>query len=81
MTAGALPRTVTAVLRVVFDNSLLLLFGAVTALVWANLHLGSYERFAHAFHFAVNDVGMVFFFAPFRRTRNSSTSCICVQTE
>ena len=56
-------RTTTSVLQVVFDNSLLLLFGAVTALVWANLHLGSYERFAHAFHFAVNDVGMVFFFA------------------
>ena len=47
-------RTTTAVLRVVFDNSLLLLLGAVTALAWANLDLVSYERFAHAFHFTVN---------------------------
>jgi len=48
---------------VVFDNSLLLLLGAVTALVWANLTPQSYERFAHVVHFAVNDIGMVFFFA------------------
>ena len=45
------------------DNSLLLLIGAVTALVWANLAHDSYERFAHAMHFVVNDIGMVFFFA------------------
>ncbi len=61
--AGSPRRTTTAVLRVVFDNSLLLLAGAVAALVWANLHLASYDRFAHAIHFAVNDIGMVFFFA------------------
>lgn len=50
-------------LRFLIDNSLLLLIGAVTALVWANLDHASYERFAHAIHFAVNDIGMVFFFA------------------
>jgi len=33
------------------------------ALLWANLGHGSYETFAHALHFPVNDVGMVFFFA------------------
>ena len=55
--------TTTGVLRVVFDNSLLLLFGAVAALVWANVHLTSYEHFAHVAHFVVNDIGMVFFFA------------------
>jgi NhaA family Na+:H+ antiporter len=55
--------TTTSVLQVVFDNSLLLLFGAVAALAWANLSPGSYERFAHVVHFAVNDIGMVFFFA------------------
>ena len=47
----------------VFDNSLLLVAGTVTALLWANIEYESYERVAHALHFAVNDVGMVFFFA------------------
>lgn len=47
----------------VIDNSLLLVVGTVAALMWANVHLASYDRFAHALHFAVNDVGMVFFFA------------------
>ena len=45
------------------DNSLPLIAGALSALVWANAAPGSYEPFAHALHFAVNDVGMVFFFA------------------
>ena len=49
--------------KFIVENSLLLVAGAVTALVWANLHHDSYERFAHALHFAVNDIGMVFFFA------------------
>ena len=47
----------------VIDNSLLLVAGAVAALLWANLAHDSYDRFARALHFAVNDVGMVFFFA------------------
>jgi NhaA family Na+:H+ antiporter len=47
----------------ILDNSLLLVLGTVTALVWANLHHDSYEHFAHALHFIVNDIGMVFFFA------------------
>ena len=45
------------------DNSLLLVVGTVTALVWANVSHETYEPFAHALHFAVNDIGMVFFFA------------------
>lgn len=45
------------------DNSGLLLTGAAAALVWANLAHASYEWFAHALHFLVNDVAMVFFFA------------------
>ena len=44
-------------------NSLLLVAGAVTALVWANVSLSSYSSFTHAMHFVVNDIGMVFFFA------------------
>jgi NhaA family Na+:H+ antiporter len=51
------------VLKFIVDNSLLLIAGAVTALAWANLDLASYEHAAHAIHFAVNDIGMVFFFA------------------
>ena len=45
------------------ENSLLLVFGTLTGLTWANLHHHSYAGFAHAIHFAVNDIGMVFFFA------------------
>lgn len=47
----------------VVSNSLLLPLGSTVALVWANLHLHSYESFAHLAHFAVNDVGMTLFFA------------------
>ena len=36
--------------------------GAAIALVWANIRPESYVRLAHALHFAVNDVAMVFFF-------------------
>ena len=45
------------------DNSGLLILGTVLALVWANIDRESYEVVAHALHFAVNDIGMVFFFA------------------
>lgn len=45
------------------DHSLLLIIGALTALVWANVSLPSYGAFTHAMHFLVNDIGMVFFFA------------------
>ncbi|HVL65802.1 MAG TPA: Na+/H+ antiporter NhaA [Vicinamibacterales bacterium] len=48
----------------IIDNSLLLVFGTVTALVWANLAPHSYDTLAHGpLHFIVNDIGMVFFFA------------------
>ena len=52
-----------ALVPLILDNSLLLIVGAVAALVWANVDAGSYERFTHPIHFAVNDVGMAFFFA------------------
>ncbi len=45
------------------DNSGLLIAGTVLALVWANIERESYEAVAHALHFAVNDIGMAFFFA------------------
>lgn len=48
----------------ILDNSLLLVLGTVTALVWANVDHHSYEQFTHGpLHFAVNDIAMVFFFA------------------
>ena len=47
----------------IIDNYLLLVIGTVVALIWSNLHHASYERIAHALHFPVNDIGMVFFFA------------------
>jgi NhaA family Na+:H+ antiporter len=49
--------------RLIFDNSLLLLAGTVTAVLWANVDAVSYDAIAHPLHFWVNDIGMVFFFA------------------
>lgn len=49
--------------RAVIDNSLLLVAGAVAALVWANVDPTNYTYLAHALHFGVNDIAMVFFFA------------------
>jgi NhaA family Na+:H+ antiporter len=45
------------------DKSLLLAAGAVAGLAWVNIDYPTYERFSHVLRFAVNDVGMVFFFA------------------
>lgn len=55
--------TVTQVLQLVLDNSLLLIAGAAAALVWANLDAVQYTRVTRALHVPVNDIGMVFFFA------------------
>ena len=49
--------------RFIFDNSLLLIVGTAVAVIWANLDVATYDRVAHPLHFAVNDVGMAFFFA------------------
>jgi NhaA family Na+:H+ antiporter len=55
--------TARRIFTFIIDNSLLLIAGTVTALIWANIDPVSYEQVAHALHFAVNDIGMVFFFA------------------
>ena len=48
----------------ILDNSLLLVLGAVAALIWANVDYASYEHISHSWlHFFANDIGMVFFFA------------------
>ena len=44
-------------------NRYVLPAGAVIALVWANTQPLGYTQFAHASQFAVNDIGMVLFFA------------------
>ena len=51
-------------LAFILQNSLLLVGGTATALIWANAAPVSYQRFAHSWiRFATNDIGMVFFFA------------------
>src|SRR5437773_2681808 len=47
----------------VLDYLLALPVGCAAAVLWANTLPDSYYQFAHATTFAVNDVGMVFFFA------------------
>jgi NhaA family Na+:H+ antiporter len=47
----------------ILDYLIALPAGCAAALIWANTFPESYYRFAHATAFAVNDVGMVFFFA------------------
>ena len=51
------------IIDAVVDTSLLLVAGAVAGLVWANLAPETYARMVHGLHFAVNDIGMVLFFA------------------
>jgi NhaA family Na+:H+ antiporter len=64
MTTARPPATPAAtILAFVLDNSLLLVLGALAALVWANVHPASYGSAAHVLEFAANDIGMVFFFA------------------
>ena len=64
MTAARTPSTkATALIAFALDNSLLLVIGALAAIVWANVSPQSYTSAAHALEFAVNDIGMVFFFA------------------
>jgi NhaA family Na+:H+ antiporter len=56
-------RTRSQLVKVILDNSLLLLAGTAVAVVWANVDSRSYNAIAHPLHFWVNDVAMVFFFA------------------
>jgi hypothetical protein len=49
--------------RFLLENSFFLIIGTAAGLTWANLNWPSYERIIHQIHFAVNDIGMVFFLA------------------
>jgi len=66
-TVGALPdmgrRTTGRLVRFVIDRNLLLPFGALIALAWANTAAESYFQFAQTFAFAVNEIAMAFFLA------------------
>src|SRR4029077_7375485 len=44
-------------------RALVIPIGAAAALLWSNLAAESYFRITHALAFAVNDIGMAFFFA------------------
>jgi NhaA family Na+:H+ antiporter len=57
------PRGLPGLWTFILDNSLLLLVGAALALWWANAAYPSYTQASSALRFAVNDIGMVFFFA------------------
>ena len=56
-------RSFTRLGRKLIDRFLLMPIGAVIALVWANTAPESYFVFAHRLAFAVNEIGMAFFFA------------------
>src|SRR5262245_46328970 len=56
------PAPIGRACRFAVEHSLVLPVGASIALVWANTSATSYDRFAHALEFPVNDIGMVFFF-------------------
>ena len=55
--------TARRLFKFIIDNSLLLIAGTLAALIWANVAPDGYHHFAESLHFAVNDIGMVFFFA------------------
>jgi len=55
--------TIARIVRVVLDRFLLLPIGAIIALVWANTAAEGYFTFAQQWTFAVNEIGMAFFFA------------------
>ncbi len=56
-------RSLASIAQHAISESLLLPIGAGIALVWANVAFSSYDTVSRSMHFAVNDVGMVFFFA------------------
>lgn len=56
------PSGAAAVFDFILDNSLLLIAGAVAALIWANVDPAGYGHLSGSLRFAINDVAMVFFF-------------------
>ena len=56
------PAGAAAVLEFTLDNSLLLIAGAMAALIWANADAVSYLHVSMSLRFVINDIAMVFFF-------------------
>jgi NhaA family Na+:H+ antiporter len=56
------PAGAAAALEFILDNSLLLIAGAVVALIWANADAVSYIHVSKSLRFVINDIAMVFFF-------------------
>jgi NhaA family Na+:H+ antiporter len=52
----------TAAIAFIFDNSLLLIAGALAGLLWANINPQTYTTFTGSLRFVINDLAMVFFF-------------------
>jgi NhaA family Na+:H+ antiporter len=63
MTTSGRANSIARLWVVILDNSLLLIGGTVIGLAWANIQPQSYSRMSDGLQFAVNDVGMAFFFA------------------
>ena len=55
-------RLFTGSISFLLENSAFLIAGAVIGLCWANVDGPSYLEIKHVLHFAINDVGMAFFF-------------------
>lgn len=62
LSKSSLQSRIAATWRMALDNSLLMITGAVIALLWANFDYTSYEHVTHPLHFVINDIAMVFFF-------------------
>jgi len=56
-------RRVQGYISFLLENSLILVVGASLGLIWANTAQESYENLTNHIRFAVNEIGMVFFFA------------------
>ena len=56
------PAGAAAVFEFILDNSILLIAGAMAALIWANADAVSYLHVSMSLRFVINDIAMVFFF-------------------
>jgi NhaA family Na+:H+ antiporter len=56
------PAGAAAAFEFILDNSILLIAGAMAALIWANADAVSYLHVSMSLRFVINDIAMVFFF-------------------
>jgi NhaA family Na+:H+ antiporter len=55
-------RRVEGYIKFFVENSVLLIVGTTTGLIWANVSPDTYGELSHHLHFVINDIGMAFFF-------------------